>query len=305
VGADASREDRLKASQALRAEKETGKYGVQKTGRSTWELSNGVVVQGEPVSSWKRSDLYNKKMGYVQVGDHQIAIEADDAWELDLDTMETTRRVMSAKDRDRILTEAVIPALQEIPPEHLKGLASIRFDSIIDDPASGTYHALTERHWKTSGGTGTITLNAWNQYLDRDHGAGLAHILKHEVGHHVWDGILSPQERSRYAKGLGLSFKTDRELSTRVDFRDIAAIETMKQTMATPITSAPPISGYGKTNVFEDFAEFYRGYSFLSRKVDRSHDAMSLWDTMIPVNEYDQKAFDYRLSILPMGKLGG
>lgn len=309
VAAGATRDERLAASQALRRQRETGHWDVEKTGRMSWELSSGVQITGTSTTSeeWNKKTRYGHTIGHVTVGDHDIKITADDAWELDSNG-KTWHHALLAKDRDRILEEALIPALQEIPAHHLDKLAEIRFDSLLDDRAAGRYGAIKEKYVNERGGEGVITLYAWNQHFDhgRSHGAGLAHTLKHEIGHHVWESILTQEDRVRYAKGLGLPFRSVKELTTRPGEWNNEALKAIhKTTMSTPITGVPAVSVYGKTNVWEDFAEFYRGYNFMQGKVDKSHDVMNFWDSFIPTSEYNMAAFRHRLSIVPLDRLRG
>lgn len=159
-----------KTAQANFRAVEGGRWKAERASRNLWKLENGVEVQMYSPSDpeWKRAET-QRRLGVVRYGDQEVEIVADD-WYND-----ATKRnkLPSASDRDALIEQAVIPVLQATNPEHLKGLAWIRFDGVKGGNASGNYLAFSNENITDPKKIGGITITAWHEYVGRDNAAGL------------------------------------------------------------------------------------------------------------------------------------
>jgi hypothetical protein len=250
---------------------------------------------------WKRAET-QRWLGVVRYGDQEVEIVADD-WYND-----ATKRnkLPSASDRDALIEQAVIPVLQATNPEHLKGLAWIRFDGVKGGNASGNYLAFSNENITDPKKIGGITITAWHEYVGRDNAAGLRYTLKHELGHHVWEATLNDADRAAYAQLLEIEFSGPKALTFRFGDSDVlGAVYDTRIAKALSLTGGTAkYGGYGDTNIFENFAEFYKGFNFLSGALDTEMvHGDSYWDSYVELNEFDADAFTQRLGVLPLDRL--
>jgi hypothetical protein len=266
-----------------------------------WRFSS----DGDPRSASR----YRNLVASIKVGDGpEIAVIVDAHYGPSRDNDYSGGKVveLSASDRNTIIKEAIFPALAQIPPEHLKGLHSIRLEPVYVNSRlsiGGQYHVTGSRNAYAADYPygGFITLNNWNGYVKGGNPKGMSGTLKHEIGHHVWENVLSSSDRQRYSTGIGFEF-SDKQLSLRAHadgfFR--AGMGKSKEFIAAMTTRVPDggPTYYGGTNVFEDFAESYKGYNALSRTIDHSQYNDPYWDSTIQLGDYDVGKMNKRIKLV-------
>lgn len=276
----------------LKMEEPSFDRAVEQLDAYNWKVGEDTYVEMLKKSDprWDRGKLNARQIGLIRVGDQETLILADGVWEggklIDV----------SAKQRNSLIEEAVIPWLQKIPGEHVQGLHRVVFTNNVSGMASGDYHsiALKYRTGVMENAAGWINIHGWQEYYEHGGVANIVSTLKHELGHHVWDYVLSDADRIRYANGLGIPTSDPHALGYQYENFD-----TLRLVYETEVgKDIPMISYYGQTNVFEDFAELYKGYSSIAGEMDNSINYESYSSLRILFDPYTQQAVDLRMALL-------
>ena len=120
----------------------------------------------------------------------------------------------------------------------------------------------------------------------------------------VYLDTLSDEDRLNYANALNLNITNPAALTLKTEDLDII-MPTYELEIPKDVSLAGDsrAGGYCDTNVFEDFAEFYKGYNGLSQEAELDRHNMNLWNRPIPLTEWSQDEFERRLNVLDLARL--
>jgi hypothetical protein len=211
-------------------------YDYEQVDEYTEQYEDGWVAQ-ELTTPERRDDRLDKIM------------EIKDASGETVTTVRLHRN--DTDERGKVLDNFIRPMVRRVKHDDLRNVNEIRVYG-MDATGLGRL-TIASYHPEDK----SIEVPYWQNALSAldDDSQALGRKMKHEVGHAVWDSVLSDEQRMAYKDATGI-VADDPEL---LRMKEDASLRQIEQVFEQQIPYDYQLVGesYANTNIFEDFAELY------------------------------------------------